>query len=725
MSMTFPSPFKVLLSALFVLLLPVCSVAQSADSASVSDTADKEWNIRPSISLGGGMLNYQGDLVASRSYFNPFQNKLAMHIMVSQPVTSFLNVNFYMLYGQLGADERTLARNLNFESQITVGGLNVSYNFDHLLAPDRIIEPWVSVGFQAFEFLSKTDLIDQYGNTYNYWSDGTIRDEPEMDIFLESAVEVTRDYVYETDIRQLNADGFGNYSERSFAVPVGVGFNLKLNSKMSYQMGMEYHWTFTDYIDGITAQSRGVRQGNDRTDKFLHTFLRLSYDLTPVPHEPIPDFSGADFGDADLDSIPDMSDDCPATPIGVQVDVRGCPLDNDNDGVADYRDNELNTPEGTVVDTNGVALTDQMIEQMYLEFLDESGKYSQYTNESYSMETGQRKTIRFKNKYSVKIGEFEEGINDSLANAILSMPDVTTRVTEDGRTIIEVGSFENLPDAVQRRIDLESAGIVTQDLVEKDASGGTSRVSNIEQDMVSREVSGMSVEEAVQKNKTLPPPKKLILDESAYTVNRPIDERSVTRAPDEQFGNNTVYRIQIGAFANKLSEDVYNDVNDLLVVTTEDGLTRYYAGAFTSYEQAAARKIDLLSRGFSGAYVVPFKEGKRTKLVETGATLSENVVPMSSSSSVNFGKVKFKVQLGAFKGNIPTDVLDAMMDLGRIDQREGGDGTTRYFTGEFNTYDEAKQLKERLSSQGFPDAFIAAEYDGKIITAQEGIQLLK
>ena len=690
-----------------------------------TDSNENQWNIRPRLSIGGGMMNYQGDLVASRSYFNPFQNKLSMHVMVSQPITSFLDLNFYMLYGKLGADERTLVRNLNFESQITAGGVSASYNFDHFLPKDRVLEPWVSVGFEAFEFLSKTDLIDQYGNNYNYWSDGTIRNLPEDQLFLESAIEITRDYNYETDIRQLNADGLGNYSERSFAVPVGAGFNLKMNNKVSYQMGMEYHWTFTDYIDGITPDSRGVRQGNPQTDKFLHTFLRLTYDLTPTPHEEQPDFSGGDFADADLDSIPDMSDDCPATPIGVQVDARGCPLDGDNDGVADYLDDELNSPEGAVVDVNGVALTDQMIEQMYLEYMDESGAYSQYTNESYSLETAERKTIRLKNKYTVKIGEFEEGINDSLANALLSMPDVTMRVTEDGRTIIEVGNFESLPEAVQRRIDLESAGFVTQEVTETNTSGSQSKVSKIEQDMVSRETSGMTVEEAIAKNRSLPPPQKLILNKNAYTVNRPIDERSVTKANDEQFGNNVVYRIQIGAFANKLSNDVYKNVKDLLVITTEDGLTRYYAGAFTSYEQAAARKIDLLSEGYSGAYVVPFKDGKRTKLSDTGATISRDVVPLTPGSSSNFGKVKFKVQIGAYKGNIPTEVLDAMMQLGRIDQREAGDGTTRYFTGEFNSYDEAKSLKEGLAAQGFPDAFIAAEYNGNIITAEEGIKLLK
>lgn len=710
--------------AFAVLFIVFEGVAQNYVAGDTSNS--NEWLIRPKISIGAGMMNYQGDLVSSRSYFNPFQNKLAYHINVGQPITDFLDLNFFMLYGKLAADERTLVRNLNFESQITSGGLNVAYNFDHFLKPDRVLEPYVSVGFEAFEFLSKTDLIDQYGNTYHYWSDGTIRNLPEEQMYLETAIEITRDYHYETDIRANNADGLGAYSERSFAIPLGIGFTMHMNSKMDFQMGMEYHRTFTDYIDGITDESRGVRAGNDRNDKFLHTFMRLSYNLTPIPKIEAPDFSGDDRGDADLDSIADMVDLCPQTPLGLEVDQNGCPLDSDNDGIADYRDSELNSPEGAVVDTNGVALSDERIYQMYLEYTDETGKYSRYASSEYSTETVERKTKRKKDSYSVKIGEFEEGVNDSVANALLSMPDVSTRVDESGKTIIEVGNFENLPDAVQRRIDLESKGIATQDVVETKAEGGTKRVTNIEQDMVSKAKSGMTVEEAVSKNKSLPPPAKLITKKGEYTVDRPIDERSVVKANDEEaFGDVTVYRVQIGAFANKLSNDVFQDVPDLLVITSEDGLTRYYSGAFTSYEKAAARKIDLLQMGFSGAHVTPFKGGKRALLKDAGATPSANVVPLEKGSSANYGKVKFKVQIGAYTGQIPTDVLDKMMSLGRIDQRDGDNGVVRYLTGEFNTYEEAKAMKQELISHGFPDAFVAGEFNGKLITADEAIELLK
>ena len=439
------------MALLLIGMMFLVPTALSQSDSSEDTTEVIEWNIRPRISIGGGMMNYQGDLVGSRSYFNPFQNKLSFHVNVAQPITSYLDLNFFMMRGKLAADERTLERNLNFENQITAGGVNLSYNFSHLLKPDHSLEPFVSVGFEAFEFLSKTDLIDAYGNPYFYWSDGTIRNLPEAKEYLETAIVITRDYHYESDIRALNADGLGNYPERAFAIPVGVGFNLIMNKKTSFQMGMEYHWTFTDYIDGVTEGSRGVRQGNTRSDKFLHTFMRLTYDLTPVPHEEVPDFSGGDMADSDLDSIPYMEDLCPSTPIGVEVDAAGCPLDSDADGIADYLDLELNSPEGAVVDTNGIALTDELIEQMFLEYTDESGMYSQYTNTSYSQETVERKTIRPKKKFSVKIGEFEEGVDDSLANVLLSMPDVTTR-EENGKTIIEVGNLRTCPTPCNVRL---------------------------------------------------------------------------------------------------------------------------------------------------------------------------------------------------------------------------------------------------------------------------------
>lgn len=702
-------------------LFPLLLTAQTADSTTSDSVPPKQWHIRPKIGVGVGMLNYQGDLIAGRSYFNLFQNRPAVHVNAAQALNDYLDLNFYMIYGTLGADERTLVRNLNFSSRITAGGMNLSYDFSHLFKPNHKLEPFVSLGVEVFEFQSKTDLIDFYGNTYHYWSDGTIRNIPESQAGEAEALEITRDYVYETDIRKNNADGFGDYNERSFAIPVGAGFNLLLNQKVDFKMGVQYHWTFTDYVDGVTAESRGIREGNPQTDKFLQTFVQLSYDLTPIPHEDPPPFNEGEL-DSDQDSIPDFLDDCPDTPLAIEVDNKGCPIDTDKDGVPDYMDAEINSPEGATVDSVGIALTDEVIEQMYLEYIDETGEYSTYTNTSYSVEMAERKTRRRKKQYTVKIGEFEEGVEDSLANVLLSLPDVTTRETEDGKTIIEMTGFDNLPDALQRKIDLETAGIETDEITKTNTSGEVSRVSTVEEDMISQASLGMTVEEAIARNKSLPPPDRLILSESDYTLNRPIDPRSVAKANDEEFGNSTVYRVQIGAYANKLNRDIFDGIKDLVVITTSDGLTRYYVGAVTSYKQAASRKIDMVERGFDGAHVIPFKNGQRMSLQSTGDATSSEPFPESAD---NFGKVKFKVQIGAYKGQIPTEVLDMMMNLGRIDQRDADDGSVRYFTGEFNNFEDAKVYLDDLTSQGFDAAFIIAEYNGRIISADEGIQLLK
>ncbi len=729
--MTLTLRSKVLSFCLIALLGGVCTdlsgqeVAATGVSPRVAEdtVAVKQWHIRPKISVGVGMMNYQGDLIATRGYLNPFQNRTAVHVNAAQSLNDYLDLNFFMLYGSIGADERTLVRNLNFRSQITAGGMALSYNFDQFFKDTRKLEPFISLGFEVFEFQSKTDLLDSYGNTYYYWDDGTIRNISETSKESGLAQEITRDYTYETDIRNANQDAFGDYPERSFAIPAGAGFNLLLNNKMSMKMGLEYHWTFTDYIDGITPESRGIRAGNKQTDKFLHTFVRLTYDLTPVPHEEAPDFSGGDNADTDQDSIADFLDDCPDTPLGVEVDSKGCPLDSDGDGVADYLDAELNSAPGSIVDSSGIALTDADFEALYLEWTDESGDYSQYTSTSYSEETAERKTKRKKASYTVKIGEFEGGVDDSLANVLLGMPEVTTRVDENGKTIIELTGIDNLPDALQKRMELETAGISTSGITTTNASGKTSKVTGVEQDMLSNKNLGMSVEEAIRKNKSLPPAKRLILNKSEYTLDRPIDERSVSRADDAAFGGQTVYRVQIGAYANKLSKDVFEGIDDLIVITTSDGLTRYYVGAVTSYKQVASRKIDMIERGFDGSHVIPFKNGQRATLESNGD------IPSTSAGAPefakNFGKVKFKVQIGSYVGQIPTDVLNKMMDLGRIDQRDGDAGAVRYMTGEFNNFGDAETYMNELISQGFEGSFVIAEYEGRIISATEGIQLLK
>ena len=63
--------------------------------------------------------------------------------------------------------------------------------------------------------------------------------------------------------------------------------------------------------------------------------------------------------DSDKDTVFDSKDKCPKTPLGLEVDKHGCPLDEDEDGVLDYKDKCLGTPHGLEVDADGcrIAMT--------------------------------------------------------------------------------------------------------------------------------------------------------------------------------------------------------------------------------------------------------------------------------------------------------------------------------------------------------------------------------
>lgn len=52
----------------------------------------------------------------------------------------------------------------------------------------------------------------------------------------------------------------------------------------------------------------------------------------------VPTYFEAGMADRDHDGIEDGKDSCPETPIGVQVDEKGCAFDYDRDGVKDYED---------------------------------------------------------------------------------------------------------------------------------------------------------------------------------------------------------------------------------------------------------------------------------------------------------------------------------------------------------------------------------------------------
>jgi len=683
---------------LFVLITILFSVSNfaSGQNDSLPEKVEEEIvyeNIYgPTVGLGLGMFKFYGDILDA-NYGNPLVSNIGYDLHVKQQLNSYLTAKFYVLFGTLSANERSVNRNLNFKSNITVGGFALMYNFDQILKEDRIISPYLSLGIESVEFHSKTDMYDADGNEYNYWSDGSIRNIAETALNANEAIIVQRDYFFETDLRELNADNLGRYPERTFAIPIGVGAKLHMTENIDFSIGTSLHFTFSDLIDNVTDESSGERigtqQGNSGKDKFLMTSFSLSYNF--LKHKKVEkvqetfediDFLAYDMGDEDGDGVVDFLDKCPWTPRGVQVDQKGCPLDRDGDLVPNYKDNELDTREKAPVTPAGVEMTDEMIFVAYQRYLDSTGMFAETETKIIAADKRKGKYKRYK----VQLGSFAEAIDANLVDKFLSIPDVEITAIGDTITVVVAGDYKSLPEAVLRKRKLSEEGFDAAIVVGKEKDGTFSSVGDAANNM---DVGGYASE----------------------SIN----------------SQGLIFRVQLGAFSKRLPKKYLNGLKNIMEIKADDGLWKYlHVTSSESIEGAAGMKIDLaIDYGVQDAFIVAYKDGKRISLTQARKIQAEGDIGTSSNTSqINKSDIKYKIQVGSYKNQLPTEVLSKLIQLESVGQTELDGGLTRYTAGEFSTFEEAEAYRVRVVESGLGGAFIIAFDKNKLIPVSTAKKVL-
>lgn len=531
------------------------------------------------VSLGAGPMTYYGDMHRYKGT-NALMGNWGVSLGFGVRATEYLDGQLFFNSGWISFTENTLQRQANFKSKILSGGILFTYNFENFFKETPTVHPLIILGISNVEFNSKSDLYDSQGRYYNYWSDGSIRDLPENHPNSDQSIELIRDNIFESDLRALDLDDLGNYDLSTLAIPFGIGADISLDHGFSLRISSIMNFTFSDNIDNISSSGSGNRAGDSRNDRYLYTSVSLHYDLSSLSKRGSDAYGGAYFGDTDdedSDGVIDLFDNCPFTPEGVQVDEFGCPLDGDGDWVADYKDMELDSPEGSTVDTSGVALSDDDIYQLYMAYMDTSGSFTNIVKTVYtSNEQGRRTkyTPRPQSKYySIQIATADEDLSIDQIGKILSISDVRV-INDSNETYYIVGQYDQLEFAVEQKILLEVDGIIG-------------------------EVISMVNEHRVTLNEEVKEIEDQYRLEGGFSNNQSLISKDV------------IYRVQIGAFKNPLSKNVFEGVRDLIVLSGDDGLTRYLTGSYSTIENAADRKIDVLLDGFEGAFIVAYKGGKR------------------------------------------------------------------------------------------------------------------
>ncbi len=669
--------------------------------------------LKPKISLGGGSLSFNGDMNARR-FQPPSTGRLAAELGISHRITRYLQLDFFFLIGKLGANEMLYRRQENFQSEIRGGGVSLLYDFGNFIPDEFRIRPFVSFGVMGFEFLSKTDLKDRNGNTYYYWSDGSIRDMAQGSGGAQDAHLLNRDYTYESDIRELNKDGFGKYPERAWSFPLGFGGIIKLTDRLNLKMGFQYFFSTTDYIDGITDKSVGNRVGNKRKDNFAYTSISLQYDLiakfkkkkkgAEVSNE---QWLAIDKEDRDKDGVPDLADACAGTPDAAKVDVRGCPLDGDADGIPDYRDDELNTGPGLPVNGKGVAVTDEALQNWYNAYMNDSLDLTPEVEQTDNIYADLSKKKAKKKKkdteeYTVELVRYNGSIPSDELAFLLSIGDINSSTLPDGTTVVYTsGNYDKLALAMKRRDEFRTSG---------NKGAGISKI-------VGKDIVQIPEDEL----------QRLLKGEMEDLLNVNVDSLMAL----ESFGkNDIVYRVQLGAFKKRISTSVFNTSAGVLELKTGESIFRYVTKGYKSIEEAAATRADLVIQGYSDAFVTAYRAGKRVPLNQTSATVDKSFQEDMSEdkmfSSVDKKLLVFKVQLGPLKKKTQEAIMDEKtLLLSDVEKQITPTGSIRYTAGIFQTPAEAESYKHEVEENGFRDAFVIATFKGEIISLQEAMELMK
>ncbi len=199
------------------------------------------------------------------------------------------------VYGQIRSDASDpLFTNLNVKTTLIAPQLRATWHFGGMYRNQMPghFQPWIFAGIEALFFNPYSDLTTAEGKPYYYWSDGSIRDLPELPDNIGTAGHLVRDYYYESFLRDANLDGFGTYKGFTMAVPAGVGLDFNLNETATLTLGASFHYTFTDYLDDITRRSGDTDPtraiGNKLNDAFLMINAGITfkyYETEPVEYK--------------------------------------------------------------------------------------------------------------------------------------------------------------------------------------------------------------------------------------------------------------------------------------------------------------------------------------------------------------------------------------------------------------------------------------------------------
>jgi hypothetical protein len=251
--------------------LSINGFAQSSTTAPAqnpaADTAKKTGPL-PSVMGGIGVLYFNGNINRTSSV-TPFSTVRAGYsFAIEERPVSFLGIQLDGMIGKLATSKRSNNPDSNFNFQMNVfqGELTINLHFDGLiLKKDAVIAPFIYTGISYMSYSNYADQKDANGNPYYYWTDGSIRNEPQNAQDVITAKIVQRDYTYETFLN----------SGSSINIPIGIGAKFRITENIAMNVQAANYYLFSN-----PGSLEGYKNVGTKSDSYLYAFATLEYHFT-------------------------------------------------------------------------------------------------------------------------------------------------------------------------------------------------------------------------------------------------------------------------------------------------------------------------------------------------------------------------------------------------------------------------------------------------------------
>lgn len=115
--------------------------------------------------------------------------------------------------------------------------------------------------------------------------------------------------------------------------------------------------------------------------------------------------------------------------------------------------------------------------------------------------------------------------------------------------------------------------------------------------------------------------------------------------------------------------------------------------------------------------------GVKTTAVVTSGNSERKTTPEAQATTNSATGVQYSVQIAAMRRQVPVSYYTSTYNISQAINLEPIDGLNKYTTGNFSTYETARNNREQLKSKGVPGPFVTAYSNGRRITVQEALMI--